>query len=320
MNKFIRVLVIFTSAIFYISCHKENIPESGFEMVPYLTFQNWDKRQGGAIFGDILVCMNAADKGVVPNGFMYDIKTGAQICEMTFQTKLHGKEYFTPHANQISFGNEFYDEFSDFPLLYVSQVNGGSGYNDLRGERGVLVYNLKKLDDKHYNPELVQVIVPDTTNSNLMSKLGNYTPNYIVDNVSRQIIIIGYPNKSWYDLSGVQPIAIIDLPLLSDGPEILFTDNDIVDYFSVTDPVVIQQSFCHNKKVFISCGFREQASIRIIDLNAKSLMCSISMTGHTDGEPQFIGLWKDKILYYEYDSSGVLYELTIPGYQFNNYE
>ena len=42
------------------------------------------------------------------------------------------------------------------------------------------------------------------------------------------------------------------------------------------------------------------------------------MTSLTSGEPQFLGLWNDKLLYYEYNISGIVYELIIPGYSFIN--
>lgn len=288
-------------------------------IVKYLTFSNWEKRQGGAIYNNMLVCLNATDKGKggKPNGFIYDVRTGAMLCDMIFTSNLEKKKYTMPHANQVSFGTEFYDEDSDFPLLYVSQVNGGSGNQDLFGERGVLVYNLKKVNgEKKYEPQMVQAIIPDVTDSVLLSKLGKYTPNYIIDTDKKQFVVIGYPNDSWHDLSGPQPIAIFNIPSLSEGVEIILNHKDIEDSYTLPVSVGPQQSFCYKNKIFSSGGAKGQASIRVIDLQNKDVEFFEDLTFLTKGEPQFLGLWEGKMLYYEYDLSGQVYEIILPNYHF----
>lgn len=292
--------------------------DESFQMIPYLTFEQWEKRQGGAIYKDKLVCFNAMDKGGRPQGFIYDVRTGIKLCEMSFSFTLDSKEYYPLHANQVSFGNQFYDEESDFPLLYISQVNGGNGRNDIRGERGVLVYNLRRISENNYIPELVQAIIPDLDDSQLMSKMGNYTPNYIVDTDKHQLVVIGYPNSSWYDLSGPQPIAVFRLPDLADGKEIVLTNNDIVDSYTLPISLIPQQSFYHEGKIFMVCGFSKQAALRVINLSDKSVEYFYDMTRITSGEPQFLGLWNEKLLYYEYNASGIVYEVIVPDYSFKN--
>ncbi len=321
-NLFLLILLVHF-CITSFGCTKEEkvviVPEDEtIIMESYLIFENWEKRQGGAIYNDMLVCLNATDQtmGVEPNGFIYDVRTGVKLCDMTFTSTLMGKKYTMPHANQVSFSTEFYDEESDFPLLYVSQVNGGSGKQDLRGERGVLVYNLMKLSENHYEPQMVQAIMPDVTDSLLMSKLGEYTLNYIVNTDKNQLVVIGYPNDSWYDLSGAQPIVIFNIPSLSEGVEIVLNHNDIEESYTLPIPVGPQQSFYYKNKIYSAGGDRGQASIRVIDLQSQSVVFFADLTGKTKGEPQFLGLWEGKMLYYEYDLSGQVYEIILPNYHF----
>lgn len=292
--------------------------DESFQMIPYLTFEQWEKRQGGAIYKDKLVCFNAMDKGGRPQGFIYDVRTGIKLCEMSFSFSLDNKDYYPPHANQVSFSNQFYDAESDFPLLYISQVNGGNGRNDIRGELGVLVYNLRRISENYYIPELVQAIIPDLNDNLLMSKIGNYTPNYIVDTDNNQLVVIGYPNNSWYDLSGPQPIVVFRLPSIIDGHEIVLTKKDVLESFTLPVSLIPQQSFYYGEKIFTVCGFPNQAALRVINLSNKSVEFFCDMTSVTSGEPQFLGLWNEKLLYYEYNTSGIVYELIFPGYSFIN--
>lgn len=316
----IALIVYLSFCLVPYSCEKEgeivtNPVASKFSIVPYITFEQWGNRQGGAIYGDFLVSFDAADHGMKPNGHIYDVNTGKKICDITLGSTLEGKQYHIPHANQVSFSSEFYDGQSEFPLLYVSQVNGGNGEKDIRGERGVLVYNLRKLGEGKYEPEMVQAIIPDLEDDELMQKLGNYTPNYVVDNDKHQFVIIGYPNDSWFRLSGSQPVAIVDMPPIGQK-EVVLRNSDIVDSYSLPVSLAPQQSFCYNGKVYSSCGIPKQASLRIINLEGKSVEYYRDMTDITKGEPQFLGLWKGKLLYYEFDKSGLMYEMKVPGYRF----
>ena len=297
---------------------EEDITIDGVQISPFRTFESWGRRQGGAIYKEILVSVDAMDRGGIPNGYIYDVASGTKICNLNFSFSINGKDYYPPHGNQVSFSNKFYDSESDFPLLYISQVNGGNGNNDIRGERGVLVYNLKKLTDNSYEPELVQAIIPNLNDSTLMSKMGNYTPNYIIDTDKGQLVVIGYPNKSWYDLSGPQPITIFDLPDITEGQEIVLTSESVVDYYTLPVTIALQQSFYCDGKIFSSGGNRGYASIRVINLSQKGVEYYYDMTSLTSGEPQFLGLWEGRVLYYEYDQYGIVYELTIPGYVFSN--
>lgn len=322
MGKIILFLASLLTFFNVSACESVNLEDNtepiGLQMAPFHSFEQWEKRQGGAIYNDMLVCFNAMDKGGNPKGFIYDVNTGMKLCDMMFSFNLDGKDYYPLHANQVSFGNQFYNDESDFPLLYISQVNGGNGRNDIRGERGVLVYNLKKIGEQRYEPELVQAIIPDLNDLILMNKLGKYTPNYIVDTDRNQLIVIGYPQSSWYDLTGSQPIVVFNVPDITDGTEIVLTNDKVVDSYSLSVTIAPQQSFYYEGRIFSAGGDRGQASLRVINLAEKIVEYYCDMTMLTKGEPQFLGLWRGKVLYYEYDSLGLVYELFIPGYTFGD--
>ena len=182
----------------------------------------------------------------------------------------------------------------------------------MQGERGVLVYNLEKIGENKYDPKLVQAIIPDLSDYDLIRKIGNYTPNYVVDTDNDQFIIIGYPNNSWYELTGQQPIAVLPIPNVTLSQEYVLTDKDIVDSFSLPITIAPQQSFYYDGKVYPSGGDKGQASLRVIDMESKDVVYYRDMTEITKGEPQFLGLWNNKMLYCEYDSTGLVYEIIIP--------
>lgn len=80
--------------------------------------------------------------------------------------------------------------------------------------------------------------------------------------------------------------------------------------------VATQQSFYYDGRIFSTGGDAGQASLRVIDIDGQKEEYYMDMSVITKGEPQFLGLWKDKVLYYEYGYDGIVYEIVIPGYGF----
>lgn len=272
----------------------------------------WNNMQGGAIYGDKLVCLMATDEMVNEscNGFIYNIVTGEKESELLFTSEINNRIFSKPHANQVSFGNQVYDSNSDFPLLYVSQVNGGTGYHDISGERGVLVYDLKRNQYGGYNPVLVQVIIPDLEDKELIGKLGAYTPNYVVDLITNQIVVIGYPHDSWFDLRGPQPIVTFNIPSLNAGNVVVLSNDDVVDSYDLPFSLGLQQSFIHGRKIFSTGGWAKHGTLRIINLDNKTTERVFQLTDFTFGEPQFFGVWKGHFLYYEAGTKGSILEFV----------
>ena len=293
--------------------------EHRFNVEQYKIFSDWHNMQGGAIYGDNLVCLMAADEipTATVNGFIYNVATGEKVCDLLFGSTLGGKTYELPHANQVSFGTQFYNANSRFPLLYVSQVNGGSATLWNNSERGVLVYDLQTEDDgETFTPVLVQAIIPDLTTIDpetgkplIENFIGKYTPNYIVDTDKNQLVILGYPNESWYNLTGQQPVAIIDVPSINEGTEIVFDSTDIIDSYKFPVSTGIQQSFYKDGMIYSLGGTAAHGSLRVIDLSKKAVVTTIELDQWTSGEPQFAGYWNHKFLYYNAGTTGEVFEM-----------
>lgn len=333
-NFFLTLFFIVSGAVISYSCDKSYLgserkiediilDKSGIvvfdsdslKVTEFGVFEDWHNMQGGAIYGDKLVCLMATDEmkeGTEYNGFIYDLNTGKKESDLLFDSVLNGRYFSKPHANQISFGKHFYDNESYFPLLYVSQVNGGTGKNDISGERGVLVYNLAYKNGE-YSPVLVQAIIPDLSDTKLLKAIGQYTPNYIVDTLNDQILVMGYPNQSWFDLRGPQPLALFNIPSLNDGEVILLSYSDLIEVFQLDRSFGIQQSVIFNRKVYSTGGVKNKGTLRVIDLEKKRQERLYNLSVFSGGEPQFIGVWRNRFLYYEAGTSGVLYEFL-----FNN--
>lgn len=309
---------------------KENYPyryigekiqlDNKFNPTLYKTLPNWQNMQGGAVYGNYLVCLMATDELNNPtaNGFIYDLATGTKLYDLLFGSTLGSKTYEMPHANQVSFGTKFYNSNSRFPLLYVSQVNGGSSTLWNNSERGVLVYDLQTEDDgETFTPVLVQAIIPDLTTIDsqtgkpvMENYIGKYTPNYIYDTDKDQLVVIGYPNDSWYNLSGEQPVAIFNVPLISDGDEIVLTESDVIDSYKLPVSNGLQQSFYRNGRIYISGGVANNGNIRVLDLSLKRVITYVDLTQWNNGEPQFLGYWNRKMLYYTAGTSGIIYDIV----------
>lgn len=278
----------------------------------YMVIPNWSDSQGGAIYGDYLVTCMATDEIAdnTTNGFVYNIKTGVLVSELIFGYTLNGVDYQKPHANEVCFGNEFYNDDSQFPLLYVSQVRDSGASVGVKG--GVMVYDLQYDSvNLKYVPVLVQVIMPDTEDADLMDVWGKYTPNYIVDTDNGFLYVLNYPQSSWYNLTGNTYVCKFALPKLQDGGVITLTSADLIEHYEIPNCYGLQMTFYYGGKLFISGGFNginANKSIRVWDLTKKCQTTFIDLTGILAEEPQFIGLYKNRFLWYGNGTSGLISE------------
>ena len=111
--------------------------------------------QDGAIFGDLLFRFNAKGEGAV-----YDLSQKPVNGEGEFSLVsafcLDRKDEIAPHSNSVFFGNEFYEEGDEFPLLYSNLYNNRRKEAD-RMEGVTLVYRLTR-EGKEFSTKLVQLI------------------------------------------------------------------------------------------------------------------------------------------------------------------
>lgn len=282
--------------------------EHTYKIEPFGTIENWKNSQGCAIYGNYLVSVMACDEmeeGVV-NGYIHNIETLDLVSELKFGHTISEKSYNAPHANQVCFGNEFYNSNSKFPLLYVSQVNAGNG--TILGEGGTLVYDLQGDDTNGYTPVLVQAIIPDLQDADLMSKIGKYTPNYIVDTDNNKLIVLGYPNATWFDVTGGTPVTVFNLPTIDDGSEVKLTNADCLDSYRINPGHTIQMNVYQDGKIYCQCGVGGSSNkIRVLDLALRKIVSEIDLS-YRNGEPQGIMIWNNRLLWYDAGTSGEIDE------------
>ena len=283
----------------------------------YKTIQDWVNSQAGTVFGDFLVVALAMDEVAAgnPNGHLYNINTGEHISNLSFGNTLNSKTYTMPHGNQICFGKEFYDENSVFPLLYVSQT---TLYGDeaLKGELGVLVYDIQKVSDTEYTPVLVQAIIPDLSNQVFRDKISKWTTNYVVDTDNDKLYLVGYPRMwDWDDIynsvKGYYPISKFALPKVSDGEEIVLTNSMLEDNYQIYRETAIQMMLYYRGKIYIQGGFdgvNAPKYLDAVDLCNHSIVSQINLSSVRTSEPQGLFIYNNRLLWYDAGTSGKIDE------------
>ena len=106
--------------------------------------------QGSANYGDFFF------QGYANNSVMdvYNLRTKSFLCRIPISQPKSSSLY---HANTLNFGNQFYAEDDEFPVLYVC-----SGYTlNNSTESFVFVYRIIQKEDDKFQLELIQTITLD---------------------------------------------------------------------------------------------------------------------------------------------------------------
>lgn len=272
--------------------------------------------QDGAVYGGYLFRFDTAG-----NCFVYETKTlleanGASVEHISTFT-CDKVEILMPHSNAVTFGNEYYEEGDEFPLLYSNIYNTyARSENKMKGT--CAVYRLTR-DGKEFKTTLVQIIevgfVEDTTL--WASENGDVRPygNFCID--TEKGIYHGFTMR---DAAYKTRYFSFDLPKLSDGSfdekfgvnRVVLKKEDIKEYFDCEYHVFIQGAICHDGLVYSVEGFENDPSklpaMRIIDPAKKVQLEHILLGDHgLTAEPEFIDFWEG-ICYYS-DGYGNLYTI-----------
>ena len=209
--------------------------------------------QGGACFGDYLFVRHNR------NSFMdvYDMTLRIYVCSMTMQTPEPKNRC---HANTVNFGNLYYKDGDDFPLLYVS-----SGYTISKTDDKSNIYvfrinkKIVKADSIVFRSELVQTI----------SVIGVNWSECITDN-EHDAIWINYEgnNKSYFLKYPVPPVN--QKNILINPRETAALDTIITKNYKILKHN--QGILCHDGYIFTPFGvpaWREEPYLSIIDLEKK---------------------------------------------------
>lgn len=228
--------------------------------------------QDGAICNDLL--------------FRFSSKGGCSVYDMTAlsgepepiaEFKLDKAELIAPHSNSVTFGNEFFAEGDEFPLLYSNIYNNYAKTEDKKV--GVCcVYRLVR-EGNAFSTTLVQLIEIGFTDARgfwRSAEGDDVRPygNFVVDTAKNQLWAFvmrdGEKDTRYF---------AFDLPGLTDGvfceeygvKKVTLAQSDVKEYFDTPYHHYVQGAVCHEGKIYSVEGFGEKIhpAIRIIDTEKK---------------------------------------------------
>ena len=86
-------------------------------------------RQDGAVFNGFLFSFNhKGDCSVYETNSLKNLKNGE--AEVFGEFTLDKTDILLPHSNSVMFGNEYYHNDDEFPLLYTNVYNNYGGLTD----------------------------------------------------------------------------------------------------------------------------------------------------------------------------------------------
>ena len=277
-------------------------------------FVQWS--QDGAIWNGYFFTINA--KGLC---HVYDLNAvgttlPADLEEIDSFT-LDKAELIVPHSNAVTFGNEYYAQGDEFPLLYSNIYNNYAKTDDPK--TGVcLAYRIQRNKNK-FTTTLVQIIEIGFAKSSeyWCSENGDVRPygNFVVDGKGGK-----YYAFTMRDEAHTTRYFEFDLPKLSDGVidetygvrKVTLGIDNINSYFDCEYHNYIQGACFHNGKVYSVEGFSlkngNAPALRVIDIASKRQELHIKFADFDlDVEPEMIDFWNDECYYC--DAHGHMYKI-----------
>lgn len=277
-----------------------------------------DGRQDGAISNGYLFSFNHKGECAV-----YQMKNLACMkndeADVYAEFVLDKNDILVPHSNSVIFGNEYYDEQDEFPLLYTNIYNNYEK-NDEKLEGVCLVYRIER-NERTFTSTLVQIIqIGFTDDKSLWKSAGEKEDarpygNFTVDR--EKSILYAYTMR---DNTHSTRYISFELPKVNQGQmcekynvkKVVLTQNDILHYFDCDYHHYIQGASCHNGKIYSLEGFTDSdnnpPAMRIIDTNLKKEVdFKMFKDVGTNIEPEMID-FDDDICYYS-DHNGNIYKL-----------
>lgn len=278
-----------------------------------------NERQDGAISNGFLFSFNHQGECAV-----YQIKTLKELkdgeAEVFSEFVLDKNDILAPHSNSVAFGNEYYDEKDEFPLLYTNIYNNYENADD--NLKGVcLVYRLQR-NEREFTSTLVQIIrIGFVEDENLWKSAGKKDDarpygNFAID--TKQGVLYAFTMR---DNTHSTRYFSFNLPKVNQGQmcekynvkQVTLTQADILQYFDCDYHHYIQGASCHNGRIYSLEGFTDSLehppAVRVIDTNLKKEIAFKQFKDlGTNIEPEMIDFDND-ICYYT-DHRGNMYKLT----------
>lgn len=276
-------------------------------------------RQDGAISNGFLFSFNYRGECTVYETKTLEILKDGEA-EIFAEFVLDKNDMLVPHSNSVMFGNEYYDEKDEFPLLYTNIYNNyANADNKLKGV--CLVYRLQR-NERKVTSNLVQIIeIGFTEDENLWKSAGEKDDvrpygNFTID--TEQGIFYAFTMRD--NVHSTRYFSF-DLPKVTQGElceqynvkRVVLNISDIKDYFDCDYHHYVQGACCHKGKIYSLEGFTNgidnPPAIRVIDTKLKKeiIFKKFSEFG-TNIEPEMID-FADDICYYT-DHNGNMYKIS----------
>lgn len=267
--------------------------------------------QDYTIFGDYLFAF--IDRDERGNCAVYEMKTllesGGVEPEPISRFKLDKRDLISTHNNAVFFGNEYYEEGDEFPLLY-SNVYNNYQKCERRYEGVLCAYRLKR-EGSEFSTKLVQVIeigfVEDTSLWKSAPGTFDIRPygNFTMDKETGELYAF-----VMRDATNTTRYFAFDMPKVSEGAldevlgvkKVVLTPADIKYSFDCEYHKGIQGACCHGGKIYSveggCCGHTSTAALRIINPKKKEQERYISFVDHSiREEPEGIDFYGEDCYY-----------------------
>ncbi len=275
--------------------------------------------QDGAIFGDLLFRFSSRGKCLV-----YDIKElegGDEATELApiSEFLLDKADVIVPHSNAVVFGNEYYKEGDEFPLLYSNVYNNYQKEEDKRV--GVLcVYRITRTDGG-FTSELVQLIKIGFTYDGALWRSEGDTEdvrpygNFVIDR--ERSLLYAFVMR---DFNKSTRYFAFELPRLADGAvdavtgvkALTLNACDIKDRFDTPYHKYVQGACCEGGLIYSLEGFSKTPALRVIDPARGEQIFFFDFLSFDMGvEPEFIDFHGGACIYS--DAFGNTYLLDFEG-------
>lgn len=266
--------------------------------------------QDGAVFGGLLFRFKTNGLCYVYNLNNLTIEKKSPIVSIFTLDKA---DVIVPHSNSVVFGNEYYTEDDEFPLLYTNIYNN---YSRCENKRiGVCcVYRIWR-EEKEFKNKLVGLIEIGFTKDELWSSGDDIRPfgNFVIDKEKGL-----YHAFTMRDNEEITRYFTFKLPKLSNGvmdkelgvKKITLKKEDIINTFDTEYHRFIQGACCEKGKIYSLEGFSgdkvNPPAMRIISTNdKKQLECVYFGDFGLTIEPELID-FENNVCYYG-DNHGNLY-------------
>ncbi|MBO5090071.1 MAG: hypothetical protein J6C27_04080 [Clostridia bacterium] len=266
--------------------------------------------QDGAVFGGLLFRFKTNGLCYVYNLNNLTIEKKSPIVSIFTLDKA---DVIVPHSNSVVFGNEYYAEDDEFPLLYTNIYNN---YSKCENKRiGVCcVYRIWR-EENEFKNKLVGLIEIGFTKDELWSSGDDIRPfgNFVIDKEKGL-----YHAFTMRDNEEITRYFSFKLPKLSNGvmdnelgvKKITLKKEDIINTFDTEYHRFIQGACCEKGKIYSLEGFSgdkvNPPAMRIISTNdKKQLECVYLGDFGLTIEPELID-FESNVCYYG-DNHGNLY-------------